>query len=167
MLVIGCISAQLLFRVSKTYEPVTVTWLPTGGILRVGWLKLSQADHTSDRDTVFWHIASSTKSPFSNLMFAWLIRLLLSANNLIWKSPSFSTCMLLITPVALIHEFTICSLVGRNTCCHNDLSHVGVTAACAVEEDNTVAIIITRVNTAVLLFINWKIVLAYLYESVS
>ena len=163
MLVIGCISAQLVFRVSKT-----VTWLPTGGILRVGWLKLSQADPTSDRDTVFWHIASSTKSPFSNLMFAWLIRLLLSANNLIWKSPSFSTCMLLITPVALIHEFTICSLVGRNTCCHNDLSHVGVTAAYAVEEDNTVAIIITiRVNTAVLLFINWQIVFAYLYESVS
>ena len=76
--------------------------------------------------------------------------------------------MLLITPVALIHEFTICSLVGRNTCCHNDLSHVGITAAYVVEEDNTVAIMITiKVNTAVLLFINLQIVLAYLYESVS
>ena len=161
MLVIGCISAQLLFRVSKTYDPVTVTWLPTGGMLRAGWLKLSQADPTSDRDTVFWHIASSTKSPFSNLMFAWLIRLLLSANNLIWKSPSFTTCMLLITPVAVIQGFTIWSLVGRNTCCHNDLSHVGVTAACAIGEDSTTAIIITiRVNTAVLPFTNLQIVFA-------
>jgi hypothetical protein len=155
MLVIGCISAQLLFRVSKTYDPVTDTWLPTGGMLRAGWLKLLQADPTSDRDTVFWHIASNTKSPFSNLMFAWLIRLLLSANNLIWKSPSFTTCTLLITPVAVIQGFTIWSLVGRNTCCHNDLSHVGVTAACAVGEDSTTAISITiRVNIAVLLLIN-------------
>ena len=53
MLVIGCISAQLLFRVSKTYEPVTATWLPTGGMLIGGWLKLLQAAPTSGRDIGF------------------------------------------------------------------------------------------------------------------
>ena len=53
MLVTGCISAQLLFLVSKTYEPVTATWLPTGGMLISGWLKLLQADPTSGRETGF------------------------------------------------------------------------------------------------------------------
>ena len=154
MLVIGCISAQLLFRVSKTYEPVTATWLPTGGILIGGWLKLSQADPTSGRDTGFWHIASSTKSPFSNLVFAWLIRLLLSGNNLICVSPSFSTCIPLIMPVVVMQGFTMCNLVGKNTCCHSDLSHVGVVEAYATEEHskgNKDVIVITP--TTIIIFV--------------
>jgi hypothetical protein len=48
--------------------------------------------------------------------------------------------MLLMTPVVVIQGFIICSLVGKNTCCHSDLSHCGVfdfcvTAAVAAGEE--------------------------------
>jgi hypothetical protein len=49
-------------------------------------------------------------------------------------SPSFSRCIPLITPVVVIQGFTMCNLVGKNTCCHSDLSHVGVVDAYATEE---------------------------------
>lgn len=107
--VAGCISAQPPWPWSRTYDPVTVTWEPTGGIL-IFWWKFAHAAIASGCVTGFWHIGSRTRSP--NWPFTLAVFIILtnseSTINRIWKSPSFSTLM----PVTVLHRSKICSLAG-------------------------------------------------------